>query len=70
MSFTKAKKLINDAIEKKVLSGHKNSFVMVYRNQSDNMPEGWYKDPIDKVARELSNDELGIKELTKALETK
>jgi hypothetical protein len=61
MSFTKAKKLINDAIEKKVLSGHKNSFVMVYRNQSDNMPEGWYKDPIDKVAENCQMTNLELK---------
>ena len=48
--------LINDAIRKNVLSGSKDNFVMVYRQQDGEMPEGWYISDIYDMAKNLVED--------------
>ena len=68
MSLRKSKELINMAISAGILQGIANRFVFVYRSKGDdNHPEGWYKNDIDTVAKELSKDINGMNLLKKEL---
>lgn len=68
MSLRKSKELINSAISAGLLKGIANRFVFTYRSKGDdNHPEGWYKDDIDSVARELSRDVNGFNLLKEEL---
>lgn len=69
MWYMDAFHLIESCIEQKILDSAEGG-VLVYRQASNEFPEGWYLTPQDELAQDLKDDVKGIQALMSALEEK
>lgn len=67
MKMSKARSIVNKAIRDGIMEGREGQYAMVYRNAGSQYPEGWYKEDIETVAKELMKDNNGLKLLNKVM---
>lgn len=69
MWYMDAFDLIESCIEQDILDTAEGG-VLIYRQASSDLPEGWYLTAKDELAQDLKDDVKGIQALMSALEEK